>query len=511
MSPRELPARPNLEHLKNQAHTLLSKARASDPEALARFAELGVTAAPKFADALHAIAREYGFATWPKLKFQVESSSEDSAQALTAAIRSNDPSLVRSVLKRNPPLRERINEPLPGYGFDVPPIVAAAHRENREMVEALLEAGADINARSRWWAGGYGVLDEGSENFADFLLARGAKLDLHSATRLGRVDELKRLLAGDPQLVHARGGDGQLPLHYAPTIEIARMLLEHGAEIDARDIDHESTAAQYMACFGRYANSPKSDRHEVVRFLLSRGAQPDILMAAAIGDRSLVENLLNEDPDSAKVTATERYFPKHDPRSGGCIYIYGFGITKTPHIIAREFGHNDVFELLMQRSAPWLRLLQAAETGDEALLQKYLEKHPQVTSRLPGQAALRLVGTAIRNNARAVQLLVESGWPVNAKLENNQTALHYAAWHGNFAMTQVLLAHGADVNLQETEHGGTPLGWALHGSRNSWEREKGDYPAVARALIAAGAVLPEYEERWRPAEELIAVLEQCPW
>ena len=53
-------------------------------------------------------------------------------------------------------------------------------------------------------------------------------------------------MAADPQLVHARGGDGQTPLHFASTVEIAEYLLDQGADIDARDVDHVSTPAQYM-------------------------------------------------------------------------------------------------------------------------------------------------------------------------------------------------------------------------------------------------------------------------
>jgi hypothetical protein len=56
-------------------------------------------------------------------------------------------------------MRLRINEPLPNYGFDALAIIAAAHKENREIIDALLNAGANINERTRWWPGGFGVLD----------------------------------------------------------------------------------------------------------------------------------------------------------------------------------------------------------------------------------------------------------------------------------------------------------------------------------------------------------------
>ncbi len=55
---RALPAHPNLEHLKHQAKELLPDLQRRQPDA-------------KLADALHAIAREYGFRTWPELKAHV--------------------------------------------------------------------------------------------------------------------------------------------------------------------------------------------------------------------------------------------------------------------------------------------------------------------------------------------------------------------------------------------------------------------------------------------------------
>lgn len=245
-------------------------------------------------------------------------------------------------------------------------------------------------------------------------------------------------------------------------------------------------------------------RHDVARFLISRGAQADILMASAVGDLALVERILNDDPDTVRTTVSERNFPKSDPKSGGCIYIYGFGMTKSPHMVARQFGHKAVFDLLMQRSAPWLRLVQAAEISDEALVREIMQKHPALLTRLSGNAARRIIGTALRNNAGAVELLLKQGWPATATLDNQQTALHYAAWHGNVAMARALMEHGAAVNVFETEHGGSPLAWALHGSLHSWERDKGDYPAVARALLAAGASVPAAE---RPLEGIDEALE----
>ena len=57
---RNLPPHPNLEYLRKQAKDLLHDLKQSDPTS-------------KLADAQHALAGEYGFASWPKLKTYVES------------------------------------------------------------------------------------------------------------------------------------------------------------------------------------------------------------------------------------------------------------------------------------------------------------------------------------------------------------------------------------------------------------------------------------------------------
>ena len=82
MTPRSLPDRPNLDHLRNEAKALLRDAQRGDATALRRFAALPAVAnlsldARAAADiALHdaqsAVAREYGFPSWNALREEVE-------------------------------------------------------------------------------------------------------------------------------------------------------------------------------------------------------------------------------------------------------------------------------------------------------------------------------------------------------------------------------------------------------------------------------------------------------
>src|SRR5205814_1339467 len=138
--------------------------------------------------------------------------------------------------------------------------------------------------KSDWWAGGFGVFDDAAdEETVDYLISRGAIVDVFAAAKHNRFDRLKELIEADPALVHAKGGDGKRPLHYAATREMIDYLLDRGAEVDARCVDHGSTAAQYAV----------KDAQWKTRYLLERGAQPEIFMAAALGDVDLLKKVLD--------------------------------------------------------------------------------------------------------------------------------------------------------------------------------------------------------------------------
>ncbi|MDQ2840531.1 MAG: ankyrin repeat domain-containing protein, partial [Acidobacteriota bacterium] len=308
---RQLPEKPNLEYLKKQAKELLSSMRQG-----------------KLAAVQHTLANEYGFATWAKLKAHVESLCLSPAEELKAAVCDSDAARVREVLERYPELRARIDDPLPNYGFGQHALFAAVQRSDRATIDVLLRAGADIHKRTEWWASGFGVLDDCAPEMASFLIERGAVLDAHAAARLGRLTKLQELVAADPAVVHARGGDGQTPLHFASTVEIAEFLLANGARIDERDLDHESTPAQYMLRVEHKRHYPR-DRQHVARYLISRGCRSDILMAAALGDEELVRRHLDRDPGCIHMNVSDEWFPKHDPRAGGTIYISKLGAYRT--------------------------------------------------------------------------------------------------------------------------------------------------------------------------------------
>ena len=251
------------------------------------------------------------------------------------------------------------------------------------------------------------------------------------------------------------------------------------ADIDARDIDHESTPAQYMV----------DSRQEIVRYLISRGAKTDILMAAAIGDMALVRKHLDDDPDAIRMAVNERYFPKQNPRSGGTIYIWTLGGNRTAHQVAKKFGHMDVFQLLMGRSPTDVKLTNAFSTGDEVTARALLAEDPKLIERLSDESRHQISDAAEDNNTDSVRLMLELGWPVDGG--GKETPLHWAAWHGNSEMARVILRFHPPLERPDPDFHAKPLGWAIHGSEHGWNCKKGNYDGVVEELLKAGAQLPE--------------------
>jgi ankyrin repeat protein len=485
---RSLPEKPNLEYLKKQAKELLRSMSAG-----------------KLADAQHALARDYGFASWAKLKLHVESLHFTPAEQLRAAIVDMDAGRVQEVLMRFPELRTKIDEPLPNYGFGTHALFAAVQRGDRATIDVLLRAGANINKRTEWWAGGFGVLDDCHPDLVDFLIERGAVLDAHAVARLGMLPKLRELVAADPGVVHAKGGDGQTALHFASTVEVAEFLLEKGADIDARDVDHESTPAQYMLRAVQRRHYPR-DRQDVARYLVARGCHTDILMASALGDIDLVRRHLDRDPGCIRMSVSGEWFPMQNPRAGGTVYIWTLGAHRTAHSVARDFGHEEVFQLLLQRTPEELKLALACELGDETAFHEFLAKHPDAAKNISEADARKLPTAAQTNNTTAVRLMLEAGWPVDTPGDAGATALHWAGFHGNAEMTRDILRFHSTLELKSREYEGTALSWAIYGSGNGWHRDTGDYVGTVRALLAAGATIPPHAESLEPSEAVLEVL-----
>jgi ankyrin repeat protein len=479
---RPLPANPNLDKQRKLAKALARDYWRGKSDAIERVRALHPNPpAPEdfiLSDAQLVIARGYGFAGWLHMRRRILSLTRSPTELFKGAVEAGDVDHVRQLLRSHPDLVSKINEPM--FGFKSP----AAHvaRTNLELLDLLLAHGADLNARSSWEMGGFGVLEQVNPDEAAPLIARGARIDVWAAANLGMMAELVAAIAGDPSLVHAKGGDGKRPLHFARTIPIARFLLEHGAEIDARDDDHDSTPAQHLI----------ADRPEVAGFLVAQGAKSDLLLTAALGDVGLVRRHLDADPGSIAMRVDRDWFAMIDTApNGGHIYQWTLGFHVSAFDVARKRGHSDVLDLLLERAGPLDRLLDALWCGDDARGDAVLVANPQLVTRAPEKALHQVADAARNNNLAAVSAMLRRGFPVTALSQHGATPLHWAAFHGNPHMVADVLGYNPSIEAQDRQFHGTAMGWLIHGALNPWGSSTGRHHQCAHLLLVAGAQVDE--------------------
>ncbi|HEX6315618.1 MAG TPA: ankyrin repeat domain-containing protein [Gemmatimonadaceae bacterium] len=407
------------------------------------------------------------------------------------AVESRDARALRQVLEQSAEARAAINEPL--FGFDSPALVAVAGSGDLDLVETLLRHGADPNRRSDWWAGGFHPLHATSGAVADLLLSAGAVADACAAARIDRPDLLERILTEDPSRVHERGGDGQTPLHFARSRRVVDMLLAAGADLDARDVDHRATAAEWMS------GSPggPDDRTDLARYLVEQGATADIFLSAALGLTERAEEILRQDPSALALRTSQGDYGEQPPSSFH-IYQWTLGPNLSPMQVAAERGHEDTARALELHASPAERLLLACLLGrrDEALA--IVSQHPDVVSEMSETQRRGLADAAWAGNASAVGLMLELGFDPAFPGPMGANALHCASWEGSIECVRAILAHASGralVDSREPTYGGTPLSWCCHGSRHCGN-PAADHGAVARLLIAAGSRVDPEMLQW---------------
>lgn len=390
-------------------------------------------------------------------------------QAFCDAVRAGDVPRTQRLLSHDH-VQKRINDPM----FDFGGRAAHTAAKNERLLAVLIDAGADVHLKSDWENGPYTVLDHADEATARFLLTRGATLTPNVAARLGWFDELRAMVDADPSLVHARGGDGQQPLHEAKTVEIADFLLDRSADVNVRCIDHKSMPAQYALV----------DRPDVCRRLLERGATPDIYMAARLGDVGLATRLLDSDPSCVVARIHEHGYAPVPPLH---IYCWTLGFGLSPHDVATRFGHRDVLDLLTSRSPARVQFLNALMSANEATTHAILAKEPALMRDLSREDHGRLAIAIFFEHFAAAELMLRVGFDPAAPGVDGGTALHAACWVGNVPLVEGVIARGVvPLDARDPTHKSTPLGWAAFGSVNRHARGA-DYPTVAERLVAAGA------------------------
>lgn len=400
-------------------------------------------------------------------------------QWMRGAFHRRDAEAVRRLFSQHPELRARIDEPV--FAFDSPAIVACAG--DPAMVAVLLEAGADPNCRSRWWAGGFHALHSATGAAAELLLDAGAIPDACAAAQLDRPELLARLIGDEPERVHERGGDGQTPLHFAKSRAVVDLLLVAGADIDARDVDHRATPADWMLSRTRGAG-----RFAMAEYLASRGASTDIFLAAALGLGDRARAMLEADRGLLDLRTGQGEYGERPPGSYH-IYFWTIGDSRSPLDVAVQFDQPAALETMLAFASPLQRLQTAARLGDEEQARAIVRQHPRIVESMPREAHRALADAAWNNAPRAVALMLDLGFDPRAPGHDSGTALHLAAWEGSVEVVTLLLGHpdaSALLALRDTHYAATPLGWCCHGSLHG--NPSAGHADVARLLLAAGAV-----------------------
>lgn len=408
--------------------------------------------------------------------------SQPPIERFKRAVQDGDGKKLRAVLHQHAEVRAAINQPI--FGFGGTALLAVGN--NLDVVDALLEFGADPNRRSDWWAGGFHPLHGARGAVAERLLAAGAIPDACGAASLDRPDLLARMIAEDPARVHERGGDGKLPLHFARSRRVVDMLLDAGADLDARDIDHRSTAAEWMI-----GDEPDEERSNLAKYLVERGASVDIFLACALGLTGRARVMLEADPSLLALRTSQGEYAEKPPSSYH-IYQWTIGPNLSPLQVAAKFGHDETVEVMRTFATPAERLLLACHVGRADEARAIVRANPGIVERLGPVQRRALTDEAWAANAPAVELMLELGFDPAATSVSGPTggnALHCAAWEGSVACVSAILRYPSGRALLESidpTYGGTPLSWCCHGSRNCGN-PGADHAEVARLLLAAGA------------------------
>ena len=510
----DLPARPSLDHLRREARDLLRAAQAGDPAAVGRIR--AVSAAPTLASAQLALAREYGFASWARLKAAVEARTTDLARQAEmfceASIRDWTGRAVR-MLAAHPELA--------GYSFATAVVLGDAARVQAEIAPDPGRA-TRVDARTGWTplhaacASRWNRLDPAR---ADGLLAVARLLLDAGADPVGR--------AGGQ-----RGRGGWTPLRCAvagaTNPPIVALLLERGAVPDDHDL--------YLAGFG-------GDDHQSLRLMLRHVGD-----VAGTAEMALAAPISQNDAEGVRLLleagADPRRYADDDgaPASAACeavrsgcsaellelLLAHGaepgrFGRDgRSPYALARVEGRADLADVLLRYGAAddttdTDRLVAAlASRRPRAAVRQQLTQDPGLADRLTGaQRAAALIRAAETGRVSAISLMLELGFPVGARGgDDGVTALHAAAYHGSAAAVRLLAERGADLEARDATWDSTPLEWAAVGSG---ERPAGnpspDWIATVQALLEAGAstagITLSPDEPKQPSPEVAALLRQA--
>ena len=483
---RRLPERPSLEQLRKQAKEHLETQRAADPSVTLSAAQ-------------HALAREYGFDSWPKLVHHVESVQPANRMLQPAELKSDqklmwspgrgtdlwelfqacaagDLRAVRALLARDPSLSRA------HYEYRKPLYFAV--RENRiDVARFLLEH--DSNpidiwvdddpleiARDRGYVEMERMLADTLET-KFYASPKGEPIAL--ALRDHDLKRMRELLDAQPELLGKGDQRSNRPIHWATMtrqLDAIDELLRRGADINAPRMDgarpiHLTNGDYFYRGWRDVPRSWPVTPAQVMAHIKARGAFIDLPTACHTGDIERVRELLRQDPSLAnKIGEHEGYY-------------LGAG---APLANAAAAGRMDIVQLLLDHGAdPNLPEEQYAPKG-KALYSAVYHGHYEIAKLLLERGAfpnppVESSGDALwvsrkwRPDKRMERLLLSYGakppqehrdedWPTSAHNWMRISPLHQAAKKGDVREAKQLLKSGADLTARDEHLRSTPLAWA---------------------------------------------------
>ena len=97
----------------------------------------------------------------------------------------------------------------------------------------------------------------------------------------------------------------------------------------------------------------------------------------------------------------------------------------------------------------------------------------------PEVAGRALVESVTLGEPTLVKALLHAGVDIDSRRDDGATALHLAAFDGDAALVDELLARGADSSLRDNVFHGTPAGWAHAGGHTELASRLGTPPSCA--------------------------------
>ena len=472
----QLPPNPNLIYLKKQAKALHKQLKAGEPLAAARCQQShpqgAKLTAPKLSDAQLVIAREHGFASWPRLKQYVEGVRgrpfhrafetdvdyyEGRAFGLHSVYQTGQPQALKLIRQSHPRF-------------------ASASDEAIKQAEFTLDDARLVLAREHGFAD-WPALVAHIER-----LAQGKVIEpfrtAFQAIKANDLQTFKQSLATYPELATTPGTNGNGLLHLAADfgrVEMVRLLLDAGADINMAN-NKGWTLLHILACAA--VNGQSGGQERLVSYidaLLAAGA--DVTAEAhGAGGTPLMQALFWGHRLQAERLAQEGIFP-YNLRA-----VAGLGrVDLMPEFfnsdgsLKLEAGQKREFHRPHSGFPPWTPGDNRQEILDEALVYAARSGRIQALAYLLGQGANidgePYNGTALFwavscERTETVRWLLEQGADVHQIAsfggEKNITALHIAAWGGHLEPAQVLLRYGAEATYHEPRYGSSPVGWAEH-------------------------------------------------